>query len=56
MLRRMPYLALVPLLLGAGTAPAQEKVDVRPVKYADMGKEVFKHRGKVVLVDFWHTY
>jgi len=55
MRRWTPCLALVGLLLGARTAPAQEKADVRVVKYAGLGQEVLKHRGKVVVVEFWHT-
>jgi hypothetical protein len=43
------------LLLLAGAVPAQEKQEVRVVKYAALGAEVVKHRGKVVLVEFWHT-
>jgi len=55
MFPRMPCLTLAALLLAAGPAHAQTAADVRVAKYADMGKEVVKHKGKVVLVDFWHT-
>jgi hypothetical protein len=48
-------LTLAAWLLTTGLAFAQADADVRVVKYADMGKEVAKHKGKVVLVDFWHT-
>ena len=35
-------------------APAQEnKIDMIPVKYDGLKQEVLKHRGKVVVVDFW---
>jgi thiol-disulfide isomerase/thioredoxin len=36
--------------------PAQEpKVLLTPVKYDDLKQELLKHRGKVVVVDFWQT-
>jgi hypothetical protein len=34
----------------AGEAP---RVEVKVVKYADLGDVVRQHRGKVVVVDFW---
>jgi len=39
-------------------APAQDKANDPPVKivdFAGLGAEVVKHRGKVVLADFWYT-
>jgi hypothetical protein len=46
-------------LLGA-PAPARPQgkaeIDVRVVKYDGLGEEVARHRGKVVLVDFWAEY
>jgi thiol-disulfide isomerase/thioredoxin len=36
--------------------PAQDKkVTLTPVKYDGLKQEVLKHRGKVVVVDFWAT-
>ena len=52
---RWPCLGLSIFLLASGIATAQEKADIRVVKYAGLGREVLKHRGKVVLVEFWHT-
>ncbi len=41
-----------------GMVYPQEKGDVslRVVKYDGLKEEVLKHRGKVVLVDFWGEY
>ena len=37
--------------------PAQEKkTDLVIVKYDGLKREVQKHRGKVVVVDFWASY
>jgi hypothetical protein len=56
MLRRVPFVFLAAGLLATGGAvSAQDKADVRVVKYAGLGQEVLNLRGKVVLVDFWHT-
>jgi hypothetical protein len=43
------------LLLIAGPAAAQEKIDARVVNYAGLADVVLKNRGKVVYVDFWDT-
>ena len=38
------------------TSPAQDKkIAMVPVKYDGLKQEVLKHRGKVVVVDFWAT-
>lgn len=59
-LHRIP-LAIVVVTLWAhssawtqGTA-AKSEVSVKVVKYAGLADEVAKHKGKVVLVDFWFT-
>ena len=37
--------------------PAQEqKVTLTTVKYDELKQEILKHRGKVVVVDFWATF
>lgn len=39
------------------TAPGQEKQSIMPsVKYGGLKEEVLKHRGKVLVVDFWASY
>jgi thiol-disulfide isomerase/thioredoxin len=45
-------------LFSASLGQSQEakKIAVVPVKYDGLKQEVLKHRGKVVLVDFWATY
>ena len=41
----------------AGAASAQEKkYDMTAVKYGGLADEILKHRGKVVVVDFWAGY
>ncbi|HEY7328853.1 MAG TPA: hypothetical protein VH592_14515 [Gemmataceae bacterium] len=35
------------------TAQTEEKTASRPIAYADLGKLVRSHRGKVVVVDVW---
>ncbi len=37
-------------------AAQEKKFAATPVKYAGLKEEVLKHRGKVVLVDFWAGY
>jgi hypothetical protein len=57
-LSRFGYLPLAGMLLLAGAAEAQQPRDnavIPTVKYADLAKEVLKHKGQVVLVDVWHT-
>ncbi len=47
-------------LIGAGLPasgrPADAKVTLRSVKYAELAKEIRGLKGKVVLVDFWAQY
>jgi thiol-disulfide isomerase/thioredoxin len=44
------------MLVAAGVVSAQDTpVDVQIVKYEGLAEAVNKHRGKVVLVDFWTT-
>jgi hypothetical protein len=47
------------LLAASCTLPirAQDKrIEMIPVKYDGLKAEVLKHRGKVVVVDFWAGY
>ena len=37
-------------------AAQEKKVEMIPVKYDGLKAEVLKHRGKVVVVDFWAGY
>lgn len=53
-MRTLTGLALLTgLLTVASVAPAADKVDLRLLKYAELGKLVREARGKVVVVDFW---
>jgi thiol-disulfide isomerase/thioredoxin len=58
-MKRSVFLLAGALLL-APTYPAssqdKQEVALRAVKYDELGKEVARHRGKVVLVDFWATW
>lgn len=58
MLRSVAILLIgMVVILGSTTSPAQEKkIVMTPVKYDGLKQEVLKHRGKVVLVDFWATW
>ena len=49
---RAGFVALAALIL-AGPAVAQEKVEVKVVKYDELTATIKKHKGKVVVVDFW---
>lgn len=40
----------------AAISPAQEKTEMSPVKYDALKQEILKHRGKVLVVDFWAGY
>jgi hypothetical protein len=59
---RLALGGLLPALLLAGAAgpgagqPADGKVAVRTVKYAELGKLIRGLKGKVVVVDFWADF
>ena len=44
---------LLAMLSGAATQTTEDKFAAQPIKYADLGKLIRSHRGKVILVDFW---
>ena len=47
------------LLLGHGAARPQatkQGIDLKVVKWDGLAAEVARHRGKVVVVDFWADY
>jgi hypothetical protein len=51
-------LVLSVLTLCVGVSGLQAQADAQAVKvvnYEELGKEVKRHQGKVVVVDFWHT-
>ena len=44
------------LLLIECASAQEKKIEMAPVKYNGLKEEVLKHRGKVVIVDFWAGY
>lgn len=50
-------IALFALIAVAPTAmPQDKKFEMTHVKYAGLKDEILKHRGKVVVLDFWAGY
>jgi len=49
-------LALGLLVSAAMAQPQEPSYDMVPIKYDGLKQEVLKHRGKVVIVDFWAGY
>jgi len=43
------------LLCATDLSAQDKKIEVAAVKYDELKQEILKHRGKVVLVDFWAT-
>jgi len=46
-------MALLAVLCSAGDQKQEQKNLMIPVKYAGLKEEILKHRGKVLVVDFW---
>ncbi len=44
---------LVSLTATGSGEPATTQIVAQPIGYADLGKLVRSHRGKVLVVDFW---
>jgi hypothetical protein len=55
-MNRLRLLALSGILLAGPAAAQDKKIEMIPVKYDGLKQEVLKHRGKVVVVDFWAGY
>ena len=49
-------LALLAVYLGVGALHAEDKVEISAVKLADLNAAIAKHKGKIVVVDFWATF
>jgi hypothetical protein len=44
---------LIGMMSAAAAQTTDNKIAARPISYADLGKLVRSHRGKVIVVDFW---
>ena len=57
-MRKIPWAGLVALLalFAAPTFAADEKVEVKVMKYDDLKELVKKNKGKVIVVDFWQDF
>jgi thiol-disulfide isomerase/thioredoxin len=57
-MRRIPWAGLVALLVlfAAPAFAADEKVEVKVMKYDDLKDLVRKNKGKVIVVDFWQDF
>ncbi len=58
-MRFFRFLVVIAMVAVIGVAAAQTapetKITMTPVKYDGLKQEILKHRGKVVIVDFWAT-
>lgn len=54
--RKTIRLALVALSLASAATAQEKKYDMTHVKYGGLADEILKHRGKVVVIDFWAGY
>ena len=48
--------AVVAMLFGVAAHAQEKKFEMTPVNYDGLKQEVLKHRGKVLVVDFWAGY
>ena len=46
-------LAVMAFAALAGSAQAEDKVELKVVKYAELAKTVQQFKGKVIVIDFW---
>ena len=53
--RWLGLISLVLMLAASGNAQ-QNDIDVRVVKYKQLGEIVTQNKGKVIVVDFWATW
>jgi len=52
----LPVAALISLFVPNAYLIAQEKVDVKVVKYEQLADTIRQLKGKVVVVDFWANW
>ena len=48
--------ACLALLLAEPAARAEDKVEIKTIKFKDFDAAVAAHKGKIVVVDFWATF
>ncbi len=53
---RIALVALLPALFVAAPAFADDKVEVKVMKYDDLAKIIKDNKGKVIVVDFWQDF
>ena len=51
--KTLASLGLLTILCAAFGQSQNNKAELIPIKYDELKQEVFKHRGKVLVVDFW---
>jgi hypothetical protein len=49
----LAMVAAMAVMVPGGSQPPENGLEVIPVKYDGLKQEVLKHRGKVLVVDFW---
>ena len=52
-IRILASMAILAAVYGSVAQTPEKSVEVIPVKYDGLKQEVLKHRGKVLVVDFW---
>jgi hypothetical protein len=49
-------LGLATMALTLPVRAAEDKIAAQPITYAELGKMLRSHKGKVIVVDFWSVY
>jgi hypothetical protein len=55
-IRRLAIALSLLIAIGTSATPQDKKYEMTQVKYAGLKDEILKHRGKVVVLDFWAGY
>jgi hypothetical protein len=55
-IRRLAIALSLLFAIGTSATPQDKKYEMTHVKYAGLKDEILKHRGKVVVLDFWAGY